>query len=123
MRWIPSLILMLAIFFFSSLPSSRIPYFGWWDLFVKKGSHMLGYAMLGLAYFYALPPRLSTGFRWLLALIMAILFSLSDEFHQSFVQGRTSTLVDVGIDTVGAAIALTIGAYVSSNSRSNSEGS
>jgi VanZ family protein len=113
---------MLAIFFFSSLPSSRVPYFGGWDILVKKGGHMLGYAMLGLAYFYALPPRLSTGFRWLLALFMAILFSLSDEFHQSFVQGRTSTLVDVGIDTVGAAIALTFGAYVSSNSRSNSEG-
>ena len=122
LRWTPSIVLMLAIFFFSSLPSSRIPYFGGWDIFVKKGGHMLGYAMLGLAYFYALPPRLSTGFRWLLALFMAILFSLSDEFHQSFVQGRTSTLVDVGIDTVGAAIALTFGAYVSSNSRSNSEG-
>ncbi len=82
---------------------------------------MTGYALLGLAYFYALPPRLSTGFRWLLALFMAILFSLSDEFHQSFVQGRTSTLVDVGIDTVGAAIALTFGAYYSSNSRSKSD--
>jgi VanZ family protein len=111
---------MAAIFFASSLPASRLPYYGAYDVLIKKGGHALGYALLGLAYFFALPPRLSTGYKWILALLMAILFALSDEFHQSFVEGRTSTLRDVLIDGIGAALALTFGAGYSSNSNSKS---
>ncbi|MEJ2011444.1 MAG: VanZ family protein [Anaerolineales bacterium] len=120
LRWLPALIMMVAIFFFSSLPASTLPYFGLWDVLVKKGGHMTGYAMLGLAYYFALPVSLKRSYRWMLALLMALLFSLSDEFHQSFVQGRTSSLVDVGIDMAGTIIALAISARYSSNSRSNS---
>lgn len=120
LRWLPSLIVMAAIFIFSSLPAARVPFFGSIDIFVKKGGHAIGYALLGLAYFYALPPRLSAGYRWLLALLMAFLFALSDEYHQSFVDGRTSSLRDVAIDTAGAAVALSFGAIYSSNSSSKS---
>jgi len=120
LRWLPALAMMAAIFFFSSLPASDLPYFGFWDVLVKKGGHMTGYAMLGLAYYFALPGSLRRGYRFVLALLMALLFSLSDEFHQSFVQGRTSSLVDVGIDMAGTLIALTLGSRYSSNSRSNS---
>jgi VanZ family protein len=109
---------MALIFFFSSLPSERIPYYGGWDYVIKKGSHALGYGLLGLSYYYALPRSLSRIYRLALALIMAILFALSDEYHQSFVQGRSSSLGDVAIDSMGAAIALFLGAGYSSNSRS-----
>ncbi len=119
-RWLPAILVMGAIFFFSSLPAGRVPTFGEWDLLIKKAGHASGYALLGLAYYFALPPRLSKGFRWILALFMAILFALSDEFHQSFVQDRNSSIVDVGIDTIGAAIALTLAAFYSSNSNSSS---
>jgi VanZ family protein len=119
-RWIPSLILMGAIFILSGQPASRLPVFGEYDLLIKKLGHATGYAMLGLAYYFALPPRLKVGYRWMLALLMAILFALSDEFHQSFVEGRNSSLTDVMIDTAGAAFALTLGGYFSSNSNSKS---
>lgn len=119
-RWLPSFILMAAIFAFSSQPAGNLPFFGELDLLVKKGGHAIGYAMLGLAYYFALPPRLAVGYRWLVALLMAVLFALSDEYHQSFVQGRTSSLRDVAIDTAGAAVALTFGAIHSSNSSSKS---
>lgn len=118
LRWVPALSIMALIFFFSSLPSERIPYYGGWDYVIKKGSHALGYGLLGLSYYYALPRSLSRVYRLSLALIMAILFALSDEYHQSFVQGRTSSLGDVAIDSMGAAIALFLGAGYSSNSRS-----
>ena len=119
-RWLPALLTMAAIFLFSSLPASRIPFFGEWDLLIKKGGHVTGYALLGVSYFFALPPRLSASYRALTALLMAVLFALSDEFHQSFVDGRTSTLRDVMIDALGATAAL-LGAVVhSSNSRSKS---
>ena len=119
-RWLPSIFLMGMIFILSAQPASRLPVFGEYDLLIKKLGHALGYALLGLAYFFALPPRLRVGYRWLLALLMAILFALSDEFHQSFVEGRNSSLVDVLIDTVGAAVALTFGVIYSSNSKSKS---
>ncbi|MBR5116337.1 MAG: VanZ family protein, partial [Lachnospiraceae bacterium] len=41
---------------------------------------------------------LSCGF----ALIIAVLYAASDEFHQSFVPGRSCMLGDVGIDSLGA---------------------
>lgn len=119
-RWLPAFAVMGAIFALSSLPAGSIPQFGRFDVLVKKGGHALGYGLLGLAYYYALPPRLTHGYRWILALLMAILFSLSDEYHQSFVEGRGSTITDVGIDTAGASLALLLGGRYLSNSSSNS---
>lgn len=120
LRWVPALFMMLIIFLISSLPASRIPYFGEYDVLIKKLAHAIGYAMLGLAYFFALPQRISVIYRAILAFLMAILFALSDEFHQSFVEGRTSSLNDVIIDGCGTVLALIIGANYSSNSNSKS---
>ena len=118
-RWIPALAMMGAIFFFSSIPASRLPFFGEWDLVVKKGGHVTGYAMLGVSYFYALPPRLSTSYRALTALLMAVTLAVSDEFHQFFVEGRNSTLRDVLIDALGSTLALLGAVLYSSNSNSS----
>jgi VanZ family protein len=114
-------VMMGIIFILSSLPSSRIPYYGTIDTLIKKGGHAIGYGLLGLSYFYALPKRLSRFYRGITALMMAVLFALSDEYHQSFVQGRTSSLTDIFIDGIGATIALVLGTGYSSNSRSNSK--
>jgi VanZ family protein len=120
LRWMPAVLMMAVIFFLSGQPASRLPIFGAYDLIIKKIGHALGYALLGSAYYFALPVRLRISYKWIVALLMAVLFALSDEFHQSFVEGRTSSLVDVLIDTVGAAFALTLAAIYSSNSRSKS---
>jgi VanZ family protein len=111
---------MMLIFGASSLPASRIPYLGELDVLVKKIGHAFGYALLALAYYIALPSRLSRGYRALVAWFMAILFALSDEYHQSFIEGRTSSIRDVAIDSLGAGIALVIGVAYSSNSKSTS---
>jgi len=120
LRWLPAAVMMLAIFAFSSLTADRLPFFGRLDFLLKKGGHAIGYAMLAAAYFYALPPRLSPAYRLILAFFMALLFALSDEFHQSFVEGRTSTLRDVLIDSGGACSALLLVSLYSSNSRTTS---
>jgi VanZ family protein len=112
--------MMGLIFFISSRTASQLPYFGELDVLVKKGGHALGYAILALAYFSALPPRLSMPYRLVMAFFMAILFALSDEFHQSFVEGRNSSIRDVLIDGAGAIIALVLGGSYSSNSSSKS---
>lgn len=120
LRWVPAALMMVAIFALSATPASNLPYFGEFDIFVKKGGHAVGYALLGLSYFYALPQRLTRTYRFVMAWFMAVLFALSDEYHQSFVVGRNSSLIDVVIDGVGAFFALSVGTIYSSNSSSKS---
>jgi VanZ family protein len=104
LRWLPAILMMAIIFGFSSVPGNILPNFGPPDLLVKKGGHVLGYALLTLADWYGL------GFdrrRWWLALLLALIYAALDEFHQSFVPGRHPSWVDViGLDGVGAAAAL-----------------
>jgi VanZ family protein len=116
LSWLPALAVMLVIFGFSSIPSREMPNFGLWDLVVKKGSHMLGYGLLALACWYGL------GFEkrlWWLALVLAVLYALTDEFHQSFVPGRHPSWLDVlGFDGGGAALALLVFSWVRKRMRS-----
>ena len=105
LRWLPAALIMAVIFGFSSTPSTKLPNFGLLDLVVKKGGHMLGYGLLALAYWYGLRFEKRRG--WL-ALLFAVLYAISDEFHQSFVPGRHPGWVDVLVfDGGGATIALT----------------
>jgi Predicted integral membrane protein len=106
-RWLPAILMMVVIFGFSSITGKEMPNFGTWDLIVKKGAHVLGYALLALLLWYA------QGFdknRWWLALLLAVLYAISDEFHQSFIAGRHSSWVDaLVIDGCGAAFGLFAG--------------
>lgn len=40
------------------------------------------------------------------ALLFAVFYGLSDEFHQSFVPGRHSDPLDLAVDAIGAGVAL-----------------
>jgi VanZ family protein len=103
-RWFPALSSMLAIFIFSSQPGDNLPDFLDWDYVIKKMGHVIGYGLLALSYFHYLKyDKEKYRFAWFLALI----FSATDEFHQSFVPGRHSSVFDVLIfDDLGAIIAL-----------------
>lgn len=99
---LPALTLMLVIFLFSSRSADELPNYGSWDYFVKKSAHAVGYGLLALSYLHALPRK-----KYFLAWILAVLYSATDEFHQSFVPGRNPSVVDVLVfDNIGAMIAL-----------------
>lgn len=103
-RWLPALVLMIVIFLVSSRPGDGLPNFHDWDYFVKKGGHAVGYGLLALSYLHALPKR-----NYVLAWLLAILYSATDEFHQSFVPGRHPSATDVLVfDNLGALIVLLI---------------
>lgn len=90
------------IFFMSSRPGSQLPG-GYSGL-----AHFVEYTMLGILLYGALrtsgTPRAA-----LAALVLASLYGVSDEFHQSFVPFRMPDPMDWALDTVGAAtgVALT----------------
>src|ERR1051325_7620805 len=103
-NWIPAILMMGIIFWFSSQPADKLPVFNWADAIVKKSGHVVGYALLAFSYWYAL--RIDTNKRWL-AWALVILYALTDEFHQTFVRGRHPSIWDVLIfDNIGALVSL-----------------
>lgn len=108
-RWLPAIVLMAAIFIFSSTPSSGLPDYGFWDGLVKKGGHVTGYALLALSYWHWLGFDPKKG--WL-AWLLAVLYAATDEFHQSFTPGRHPSVQDVLIyDNLGALLAVLFGSW------------
>ena len=103
-KWIPAFLMMGIIFWFSAHSAEELPYFDWADTIVKKSGHMVGYGLLAFTYWYGLGmDRQKSWLAWLLA----VLFALTDEFHQSFVSGRHPSIWDVMIfDNLGALISL-----------------
>lgn len=102
LHWLPALLMMITIFLFSSRSSNELPNYGSWDYFVKKSAHGIGYGLLALSYLHAIPKK-----NYFLAWLFAILYSATDEFHQSFVPGRNPSIIDVVVfDNIGAIVAL-----------------
>ncbi len=103
-NWLPALVMMSIIFWFSSQPAEQLPVFSWADTIVKKSGHVIGYALLTLSYWYAL--GMAKNKRWFVWLFVT-LYALTDEYHQSFVAGRHSSIWDVLIfDNIGALLSL-----------------
>jgi VanZ family protein len=101
LRAIAPLVVMGVIFYFSAQSSTGDH--PWWDLIARKLGHVTGYVLLTALWWWAL--RGVTGRPLLIAVSIAFAYACTDEFHQTFVHGRTGTPVDVGIDSIGMALA------------------
>jgi VanZ family protein len=103
-RWFPALFFMAVIFAFSSQPGDKLPSFLDWDYVIKKMGHAIGYGLLALSYLHYFKYDRK---RYWLAWLLALIFSATDKFHQSFVPGRNASAFDVLVfDNLGAACAL-----------------
>lgn len=72
--------------------------------------HAIVYAVLGglyLGLFRPGPGGYAAQARWL-ALGLAVLYGISDEWHQAFVPGRDPDVLDVLADGVGAAVGILV---------------
>jgi VanZ family protein len=106
-HWLPPLAWMGLIFFLSAQPDlPQVPGL-WLDTLLKKTGHALGYSILAWLYLRLLRGRFhrATAAR-AASFSLAVLYALSDEYHQSFVPGRNGTLWDVVVDGVGACGAM-----------------
>lgn len=103
--WAPPLLVMALIFAGSSIPSDGVDR-GLAGLLTAKAIHFTEYFVLLLALWRALRAS-SLGSRRGLAAGFAIclMYAGSDEWHQSFVEGRTPSVADVAIDAAGAGVA------------------
>lgn len=78
---------------------------------IRKLAHLSEYGVFSLLIYRSLSGALR--FRWSprvagWAVLCAAAYSLSDELHQTVVPGRTPSLIDCGIDSAGALLAMLI---------------
>lgn len=126
--WFPLLFWMLLIFIgstdvLSAEHTSRflVPFLRWLDpqiswpalnsiqIIIRKLGHLTEYAILAILLWRALATtNLKSSTLFAICLAGCAVFAASDEFHQSFVPSRTSSLHDVMIDTCGAFSGLLI---------------
>ena len=109
-RFAPPLLLMGLIFFFSAQPDLNSG-LGSWDTVLRKLAHMAEFGLLWFLWWRAL----GYGSRLAPALI-AIAYAITDELHQTTVEGRVGSPVDVLIDSAGVVIAALVARRVRSGS-------
>jgi VanZ family protein len=101
--WLPVVLYAGLIFYFSSLEQIALPSIP----FVDKILHLAEYSILGFLLARAI--KITYQFKdikklYSLVIAIAFIYGLSDEFHQSFVPGRTASFWDVISDAAGGLI-------------------
>lgn len=105
--WGPVAVWMGIIFYFSAQTNFDFVPERWQIDPVSWAVHFGEYAVLALLLRQAMlhTPRLSRH-AGSLAFVLAVLYAISDEWHQSFVPGRYPDVRDVMVDAAGALVAL-----------------
>lgn len=75
---------------------------------LSPAAHFLEYTVFGLLLSNALRSHLPLGRACVLAVVLASLYGVTDEFHQLFVDGRMCDPLDWLTDTAGAALGAAI---------------
>jgi len=103
---LPVAVWMLVIFITSSIPEDDFPHVEFWGW--AKLIHLIYYGVLCLLCQRAM--RAQTRFpalarhAYLLGVVFAVLYGVSDEFHQLSTPGRHGQATDVLIDCLGAIL-------------------
>ncbi|MCL5005514.1 MAG: VanZ family protein [Acidobacteria bacterium] len=86
------------------------------NFLMRKLGHLTEYSIFSMFLYHAVGDGHRSAWqprKALTCIVLAGLYSLTDEFHQSFVPGRGPSIVDCGIDTIGATLGMVI-VYVAS---------
>ena len=67
---------------------------------IRKLAHFTEYLILCLLWINALN-KSNVKHKYLLAILFSIIYAISDEYHQTFISGRSGQLLDVLIDSSG----------------------
>lgn len=75
--------------------------------FVRKSAHFIAYLILGILSLHAIDEEKNTKFAWFIkALLICVLYAMSDEFHQLYVPGRSGEIRDVLLDSTGSLVGI-----------------
>lgn len=99
--WLPVFLWCVLIYYLSSIPDLRSEFPNSIDYILRKISHITEYAVLVFLFFRATSLYIGKKRSIFYAVLFAFTFALTDEYHQSFVAGRSGNAVDVTIDSMG----------------------
>ena len=97
-RWVPAIVICLIIFYSSTRHGTAISQSYLWNYAANKAAHVFLYFLLCFTFYRGTKNVLS-------AIVLTVLYAMSDEFHQQFVPTRSGQLTDVLIDAVAAGTA------------------
>jgi hypothetical protein len=99
---------MALIFWLSAQPDLDSG-LGAWDVILRKLAHAFVFGSLALLWWWALRPLSRRAVP--LAAAISLLYAIGDEYHQSFVEGRNGSPLDVCIDLGGIVVAALVLRY------------
>ena len=110
--WLPSVAWMAVIFYLSSRTGDDVG--GWLDEVRRyvpmmesfDWGHFISYFILALTFLWGIRPKRVTFRVQLVVVLLCVLYGITDEYHQSFIPGRTPDAADIRNDAVGAALAM-----------------
>lgn len=106
--WLPPLVWMSIIFYFSSFPKVSVTGNTFYAFVIFKALHIIEYAVLYVLLFRAFysisEKKLALKYQFLLAFLVGVLYAISDEVHQTFIPTREGKLRDALIDTGGIVL-------------------
>jgi len=71
--------------------------------FIRKSSHFIAYLILGILSLHAIDEEKNPTITWIIkALLICVLYAMSDEFHQLYIPGRSGEIKDVLLDSTGS---------------------
>ncbi len=81
-----------------------------YQFIIRKSAHFSIYFLMGIfSYFtFITYTRLPFAIRFSFSNITCLAYSVSDEFHQTFISGRSGELRDICIDFAGSLLAITL---------------
>lgn len=99
LRWFPSFAMAALIFVESAIPGKIVNDAGFGNEQLHVTAHFLLFLVLGMCVWYATQSFIQ-------AFVLTFLYALSDEYHQSFVLGRSSSWFDIQVDMIGVFVGL-----------------
>lgn len=125
-NWLPALLWICCIFILSTgtfsadntyrilepvlrffMPHITVPEVKFVHFLIRKAAHITEYCIGSLLLFHSFrnTMRLERPWLWVLySLIIIVLVAASDEYHQAFIVSRTSSVFDVGFDSLGGIL-------------------
>jgi VanZ family protein len=102
-NWLPH----FKFYYSGQLITWKEPY-GMLEFFFRKSAHIMEYALLTGLWFINLGFTRLRKYSFFISPVMVVLYAASDEWHQSFIAGRTGHAIDVAVDSIGLLIVMLI---------------